>query len=52
MEKLTVKSVIVGSADGRGLCLALALVLALIVCGPVFAQAGPTLLLGAAWYPE
>jgi beta-galactosidase len=56
MEKLTFKSMIVEMVGGRSLRLALAFVLVLIVSGPVFAQtaaqAGPSLLLGAAWYPE
>ena len=56
MEKLTFKSMIVEMVGGRGLRLALAFLLVLIVSGPVFAQtaaqAGPSLLLGAAWYPE
>ena len=56
MEKLTVKSMIARTVDYCGLRLALALMLVLIVCGPVFAQttahAEPSLLLGAAWYPE
>jgi len=42
---------IASTRAGRGLCIALALLTAASLCGPLLAQTGPALL-GAAWYPE